>query len=241
MTPARTRHVPSLRSMTGFGRAEVSAGPIAITVEARSLNHRHLDVTFRLPRALAGLEMDARRVVQSRLERGHVEIAVQLSPAAGASGEQVRVDQALAAEYVAQARELGAAIGVGGDVTLAWVLERPGVVRLDEADAPTPDAAWPVLSDALSRALDELGARRAAEGQTLGAELQVLTAELRAQADLVEARVPSAVARREERLRERIRALLSEAPIDEGRILSEVRSEERRVGKECRSRWSPYH
>src|SRR6266704_139513 len=185
MTPARTRHVPSLRSMTGFGRAEVSAGPIAITVEARSLNHRHLDVTFRLPRALAGLEMDARRVVQARLERGHVEIAVQLSPAAGASGQQVSVDQALAAEYLALARQLGAAIGVYGEVTLAWVLERPGVVRLEEADAPTPDTAWPVLSDALSR-------------------------------------VPSAVTRREERLRERIRALLGEASIDEGRILGEV-------------------
>src|SRR5438094_390312 len=116
MTPARTRHVPSLRSMTGFGRAEVSAGPIAITVEARSLNHRHLDVTFRLPRALAGLEMDARRVVQSRLERGHVEIAVQLSPAAGASGQQVSVDQALAAEYLALARQLGA-VAIWADKT----------------------------------------------------------------------------------------------------------------------------
>jgi len=208
--------------MTGFGRAEVSAGPIAITVEARSLNHRHLDVTFRLPRALAGLEMDARRVVQARLERGHVEIAVQLSPAAGASGQQVSVDQALAAEYLALARQLGAAIGVYGEVTLAWVLERPGVVRLEEADAPTPDTAWPVLSDALSRALDELVAQRAAEGQTLAAELQGLTTELRAQVDLVEARVPSAVTRREERLRERIRALLGEASIDEGRILGEV-------------------
>ncbi|PYO17177.1 MAG: hypothetical protein DMD88_21255, partial [Candidatus Rokuibacteriota bacterium] len=100
-------------------------------MEARSLNHRHLDVTFRLPRALAGLEMDARRVVQARLERGHVEIAVQLSPAAGASGQQVSVDQALAAEYLALARQLGAAIGVYGEVTLAWLLERPGVVRLE--------------------------------------------------------------------------------------------------------------
>ena len=208
--------------MTGFGRAEVSAGPIAITVEARSLNHRHLDVTFRLPRALAGLEMDARRVVQSHLERGHVEITVQLSPAADASGQQVRVDRALAAEYVALARELGAAIGVGGEVTLAWVLERPGVVRLEETDAPTPETAWPVLSDALARALDELVARRSAEGQTLGAELQLLTADLRSQVDLVETRVPSAVTRREERLRERIRALLGEAPADEGRILGEV-------------------
>jgi len=79
--------------MTGFGRAEVSAGPITITVEARSLNHRHLDVTLRLPRALADLEMDARRLVQSRLERGRVEIAVQIPPTPSASAQQVRVDQ----------------------------------------------------------------------------------------------------------------------------------------------------
>src|SRR2546426_1053231 len=143
MTPARTRHVPSLRSMTGFGRAEVRAGPIAITVEARSLNHRHLDVTLRLPRALAGLEMDARRLLQSRLERGRVEIAVQLSPAAGASPQQVPA-------------------------------------------APT------------------------------------LAAGLRVQVDLVEARVPAAVARRADRLRERIQAFLGDATVDEGRILSEV-------------------
>src|SRR5216117_2088467 len=117
MTPARTRHVPSLRSMTGFGRAEVSAGPIAITVEARSLNHRHLDVTFRLPRALAGLERDARRVVQARLERGHVEIAVQLFPAAGASGQQV------------------SGPGAGGGVPRAGAPARRGDRRLRRGDA----------------------------------------------------------------------------------------------------------
>src|SRR5438034_21953 len=129
MTPTRAARVSSLRSMTGFGRAEVSAGPVAISVEARSLNHRHLDVTLRLPRALADLEMDARRLIQSRLERGRVEIAVQLSPAPDTPGQKISVDQALAAQYVARARALGAAIGIGGDVTLAWVLERPGVVR----------------------------------------------------------------------------------------------------------------
>ena len=222
MTPTRTGRVPSLRSMTGFGRAEVSAGPIAISVEARSLNHRHLDVTVRLPRALAGLEMDARRLIQSRLQRGRVEITVQLAPAAGGSLQQLRVDQRLAAEYVARARALGAAVGVGGDVTLAWVLERPGVVTLEDADAPAPDTVWPVLSDALAKALDELVARRATEGEALGVELHALTADLRAQVDLVEARAPAAAARRAERLRERIRALLGDATIDEGRILSEV-------------------
>src|SRR5438445_212796 len=104
MTPTRAARVSSLRSMTGFGRAEVSAGPVAISVEARSLNHRHLDVTLRLPRALADLEMDARRLIQSRLERGRVEIAVQLSPAPDTPGQKISVDQALAAQYVARAR-----------------------------------------------------------------------------------------------------------------------------------------
>src|SRR5205809_1027467 len=138
MTPTRAARVSSLRSMTGFGRAEVGAGPVAISVEARSLNHRHLDVTLRLPRALADLEMDARGLIQSRLERGRVEIAVQLSPAPDTPGQKISVDQALAAQYVARAR------------------------------------------------------------------------------------VPGAVARREARLRERIRALLGEAPIDQARILGEV-------------------
>src|SRR5256886_8146665 len=117
MTPTRAARVSSLRSMTGFGRAEVSAGPVAISVEARSLSHRDLDVTLRLPRALADLEMDARRLIQSRLERGRVEIAAQLSPAPDTPGQKISVDQALAAQYIARARALGSAIGIGGGVT----------------------------------------------------------------------------------------------------------------------------
>src|SRR2546422_3263829 len=138
MTPTRAARVSSLRSMTGFGRAEVSAGPVAISVEARSLNHRHLDVTLRLPRALADLEMDARRLIQSRLERGRVEIAVQLSPAPDTPGQKISVDQALAAQYVARARALGAAIGIGGGGGLPRGVERPRAARLAGGDAAAP-------------------------------------------------------------------------------------------------------
>src|SRR5207249_6585366 len=160
MTPTRAARVSSLRSMTGFGRAEVGAGPVAISVEARSVNHRHLDVTLRLTRALADLEMDARRLIQSRLERGRVEIAVQLSPAPDTPGQKISVDQALAAQYVARARALGAAIGIGGDVTLARVLERPGGVRPGGADAPAPATPSPILPDALTRPPDRPAAPR---------------------------------------------------------------------------------
>jgi uncharacterized protein (TIGR00255 family) len=132
------------------------------------------------------------------------------------------VDPALAAEYVARARELAASLGVPGEVTLGWLLERPGVVRLEDAEAPTEEAAWPALAQAVGGALDELVARRAAEGQALAAELGKLGAELRVHVDVVAARTPAAVQRHQERLRERIRALLGGAAVDEGRVLTEV-------------------
>src|SRR5437867_11362459 len=124
MPPTRPTSHPSLRSMTGFGRAEAGGDGVAVTVEARSVNHRHLDIALRLPRTLGAFEMDARRLIQSRLERGRIDVTVQLGPAPGQSAQPIRIDAALAAQYVEQARALGRAAGLGEDVTLTWVLER---------------------------------------------------------------------------------------------------------------------
>src|SRR6266478_5777567 len=112
MPPTRPTPHPSLRSMTGFGRAEAVGDGVAITVEARSVNHRHLDIAFRLPRALSAF--------------------------------------AIAAQYIDQARALGRATGLGDEVPLAWVLERPGVVvRMEDSETTAGAIAWPALADVL--------------------------------------------------------------------------------------------
>jgi len=85
-----------------------------------------------------------------------------------------------------------------------------------------PSEPWPALAEALGLALDELVTRRAAEGERLGQELRTLHGELAALVATLAARAPAAVARREERLRERLRALLGEAAVDEARILTEA-------------------
>src|SRR4030095_4752081 len=106
-----------VRSMTGFGRAEVRGDTLVVTVEARSVNHRHLDVALRLPRALAPLELEARRAGAARLERGRVGGAVQIAAVAGHATQRVVTDSALAREYVAGARALAAELrdlGVDG-------------------------------------------------------------------------------------------------------------------------------
>ncbi|PYN05299.1 MAG: YicC family protein [Candidatus Rokuibacteriota bacterium] len=211
-----------VRSRTGFGRGEASGESIAVTVEVRSVNHRHLDVALRLPRSLAALELDVRRLVQSRLERGRIDIAVQLTPLAGAATQRVQVDAALAREYVARARALAMELGLDGAPNLAWLLEQPGVVRLEDPEPIEPAAPWPLLAEALGRALDELVARRTAEGDRLAEALRTLHGELTTNVELVSVRAPATTARREDRLRDRLRALLAETAIDQSRIVTEA-------------------
>ena len=122
-----------IRSMTGFGRAEVTGETLVVTVEARSVNHRHLDVGIRLPGSLSGFDTDVRRIVQGRVDRGRVDVSVQISPLASQPARTVRVDTALAQRYVEQARQLARDLGLGGDVDLGWVLQRPGVFEQTDA------------------------------------------------------------------------------------------------------------
>jgi len=214
-----------VRSMTGFGRAEGRGDTVVVSVEARSVNHRHLDIAIRLPRALAALELDARRAIAGRLERGRVDVSVQVTTAAGQLTQRVVADAALAREYVGRARALAvelAGSGVSGEVPLAWVLERPGVMRLEDAETGDTDVPWATLEPVLGRALDELVERRAAEGERLVTELRSLHSELGAIVDTMAVRAPIGAQRREQRLRERLASLLGSASIDEARILTEA-------------------
>jgi uncharacterized protein (TIGR00255 family) len=210
-----------IRSMTGFGRAELSGETVTITIEVRSVNHRHLDVGLRLPNAWNSFEGDIRRIVQSRVERGRVDVSVQLTPLPTQSTRAVRVDSALAQRYVEQARQLAREISVAGDVDLGWVLGRPGVIEVTDAPPADPAVVWPLVATALGRALDELVERRSVEGAALAAELRGLGAALTDLLGQMSARAPIAAARREERLRERMTTLLASA-VDEARIATEV-------------------
>lgn len=210
-----------IRSMTGFGRAERTAEAWTVTVEARSVNHRHLEIALRLPAAVAALEIEARRLVQARLERGRVDVTIQLNPSTGRSARDVRVDTALARRYAQQARELAGDLGLEAP-SLTWILEQPGVVQVEEAAPPDPGSVWPLLSETLGSALDELVARRTAEGAALVSALRALRSELLGQVATIAARAPVTAARRGERLRDRLRTMLGDSGIDEARIATEV-------------------
>ncbi len=211
-----------IRSMTGYGRAEAAGPRLAVSVECKSVNHRHLDVALKLPRALASLEADARRLVQSAVARGRVEVSVTLTPVGGGELTSLSVNLTQAREYGELARKLVDELRLPDGPTLGWLLDQPGVVSREAEPTVPAEECWPLLEDALSRAIGELETRRQAEGQALGQELGNLHEGLGAHVDVMAERAPAAVERRAARLRERIRSLLGDATLDEGRIATEV-------------------
>jgi uncharacterized protein (TIGR00255 family) len=211
-----------IRSMTGYGRAEVSGPRISAAVECRSVNHRHLDISLKLPRALAVYEPDARRLIQAAVQRGRVDVSATLTPAGGGSGTTLSVNTAQAREYEAAARAVADELRLTATLRVEWLLAQPGVVTRDAEPAVAPEEGWALVARALEAALADLVSRREAEGKALAQELGALHETLEAEMALVAARVPVAQTRRMTRLRERIQALLGEIPVDEGRLATEV-------------------
>jgi len=211
-----------IRSMTGYGRAEVSSPRLTVSVECRSVNHRHLDVSLKLPRVLAAFEAEARRLVQTAVARGRVDVSASLGAPGGGSLTPLTVNVAQAREYETVAHNLAGVLGIAPALRLEWLLAQPGVLSREAEAAVSPEEGWALLAEALGQALGDLVARRETEGKALAQELAALHDTLGARVEQIAARAPAAQERRAARLRERVQALLADTPLDESRVATEV-------------------
>jgi uncharacterized protein (TIGR00255 family) len=211
-----------IRSMTGYGQAEGTGARAVLTVECKSVNHRHLDVALKLPRVLTAYEADARRLIQSALQRGRIDVSCALTPVEGTVLNPLTVDVAQAKEYADAARKVAESLDLADGPSLAWVMAQSGVLTREEQAPLAPEDAWPLLERALSAALAELVERRETEGAALAQELANLGSVLAGYVETVAQRAPAAVERRAARLRERMQAMLAGAELDHARLATEV-------------------
>jgi len=215
--------------MTGFGRATVPdpEGGGAWAVEARSVNHRFLDVKLRLPPLLVEAEGAIRAAVTQRMRRGRVELVV-LSPHGPSaddapSGLGVAVNFALAERLVDAHRALAARLGVPISLTTAQLAAHPGVLVPAE-DTTAADVLRARLLTGVEAALDALVRARNEEGQALAAELGRRLSAVQGLHAHVAARAPEQAVAYRARLEGRLRELLSALDLtaDTGRVLHEV-------------------
>ncbi len=205
-------------SMTGYGRAMREVDGRTLTIELKSVNHRFLDLAFRMPRNLMFLEDEARKRIGARLARGHVDVFM-IYRNQRSDARKVSVDRALFDAY-ATALEGLRDCGVQDDRTLMSIARLPDVMTVTEAEEDQ-DALRALLRETLDEALDALVAMRAREGAEMKKDLAGRAAHIEEMTLQVEARYPQTVEEYTRRLRASIEELIGQS-VDETRLLTEV-------------------
>ncbi len=166
-------------SMTGFGRGERHGDEIAVTVEARTVNHRFLDLHMRCPGRFLAWEPRIRGIVRDSVRRGKVDLHVNVREW-GKHGAGLRVNDELLRSFLGEAKRIREEHGVGGEVTLRDLLSVPDLFQTAPVEDDPAELLWPVAEGAVRDALGMLGRARAEEGDRMKRVLQESVARLEA-------------------------------------------------------------
>jgi len=205
-------------SMTGYGRAMRDMDGRQLTIELKSVNHRFLDLSFRMPRNLMFLEDEARKLIGAKLARGHVDVFMTYRNMRS-DARSVTVDKALFDAYASALSGL-ANDDIRDDRSLMSIARLPDVLVVSEAEEDQ-DALRNLLRETLNEALDQLLVMRRREGAEMKKDLAYRTDRIEEMTRKVEERYPETVKEYTARLRASIEDLIGQS-VDETRLLTEV-------------------
>lgn len=212
-----------MRSMTGYGRRQMSRDGREMTVEVKTVNHRFLDLSCRLPRALSFAEDAVRRQIGAALRRGHVDVNVTYLNLRQ-DAREVRLDEGLVLQYkeaILSARQIARKERSGiTNEDVAWIVAQPDVVQVTVKEEDQ-EAVLALLTDTLSAALADVIAMRDKEGSALRDDLTLHLQEVARIREEIAALAPRVPILYQEKLKARV-AELGVQEVDPQRLAQEV-------------------
>lgn len=209
-----------IKSMTGFGRCEISEGARKVTVEMKAVNHRYLDVSVKMPKKLNVFEAAIRSELKNYIQRGKVDLFISYEDTSE-NTVVIKYNREVAAEYMRYLSQMAVEFGLDNDVRTSVLSRYPEVFTMEEA-SEDEDEIWKMIKKAVDGAADGLSETRIREGEALQSDLLSKLDDMLAHVDFIEQRSPGIVAEYRQRLEEKVRELLKDASIDESRIVTEV-------------------
>jgi uncharacterized protein (TIGR00255 family) len=208
-----------LISMTGFGQGEAANSHSTVTVEVRSVNHRFLDLAFKLPRTLQSRESDIKEIVRGKIARGRVSITIAVE--SSVTGRGVVINEAVLEQYLTQLRAFALRHNLDDRISMDALVALPEVVTTKETD-PDDDVLWPLVEKGLSDALDACNRMRTEEGRALEKDMVDRMKLVDKTIGAVEKLAPTVAKRQVDALRKRVAQLAGEVAIPEDRVAAEI-------------------
>ena len=212
----------AIKSMTGFGRAEITENNRKYTVEIKAVNHRYLEASVKMPKKLSMFEANIRNVMKEYMERGKVDVFVTLEDYNGAA-ETVKYNSALAHEYMKYIQEMADDFGIQNDVRLSVLARFPDVFTMEDV-AADEEELWVTLEKAVRGACENFVAAREKEGENLKSDLISKLDEMAGYVGFIEEHSPEIVTEYRKKLEDKLRDMLGNLDVkaDEARIVTEV-------------------
>ncbi len=209
-----------LKSMTGYGRAEVLFDTKRVVAEMKSVNHRFVDINMKLPRIYSFLEEKIREEVKRFAARGKIDVFITIEDFRE-DGKQIQVDMPLAQQYKKAVETLSETFSLQNDLTAGQMARFPDIFQIDKTEEDH-DVIWREVQQVLAEAGENFLQMRQREGERIGNALLECGGRIRAIVERIETLAPAAVNEYQRRLREKIVELTQQQDIDETRLLTEV-------------------
>ena len=209
-----------IKSMTGFGRCENHQGSRKFTVEMKAVNHRYFDVCIKMPKKLSFFEAAIRNVLKQYVQRGKLDVFITYEDYAE-ENVALKYNEELAAQYLKYFRQMAEKFGLKDDISVSSLGRCPEVFTMEEQDIDEEEI-WAELKTAVEGACAQFVKAREQEGEALKADLLDKLERMDENVTLIEERYPQIVAEYRSKLEEKVKELLGDVQIDEGRIAAEV-------------------
>jgi uncharacterized protein (TIGR00255 family) len=209
-----------IKSMTGFGRCETLQSDRKFTVEMKAVNHRYFDVNIRIPKKLGFFESAVRNVLKEYIQRGKVDVFITYEDYTD-SNVSLKYNESIAAEYVKYYKQIAETFGLDNDMRASLIGRSPEVFTMEEQTVDEKEL-WAVLEKAVRGACEQFVASRVQEGENLKNDLVAKLEGMLTDVASIERRYPEVMENYRKKLEEKVRELLGDTQMDEGRIAAEV-------------------
>lgn len=209
-----------IQSMTGFGRGEAANETHKLTVEMKSVNHRYLDLSVRLPRKLNFFETAIRNKVKEFAHRGKVDVFIGYENLAGSTGA-LNYNQAMASAYLQGIRQIARDFDMEENTEAYHLSRYPEVFTMKEEDMDE-ELVFKLLSDALQIAGEHFVESRFMEGEKLYRDLQDKLAHIESLVEEIVKRSPQMVDEYRRKLRTKVQQMLGDIKLDDSILATEL-------------------
>lgn len=209
-----------LKSMTGFGRCEIVTNEYKISVEMKAVNHRYLDLSIKMPKKFNYFEARIRNLLKNHIHRGKVDIFIIYEDYTD-NMLCLNYNNTLAAEYMSCFKKMEEQFGISNDIKVSHLARMPEVLTMEQMPEDE-NHMWNLLAQALEESARKFVAARLCEGENLKEDMLVKLDAMLEMVSYIEERSPKLIAEYRGKLEDKVKDLLSNTMIDDGRIAAEV-------------------